>query len=71
VFDADSIFLVTSARWGRATVPWPSAQTLKINVYTALGSVHCQYSAVHTKMLNFRRITRCLETVSFYLDKCV
>ena len=46
-----------------ATVPWPSPSTLKIkNVKTVFGSVYCQYSAVYTKMFNFRRTTLfCLE----------
>ena len=53
----------TSVWRGVATVPWPSPQTLKIkNVYTVFGSVYCQYSAVYTKMFNFRQITLfCLE----------
>ena len=53
---------VTSVRSGVATVPWPSRQTLKIkNILTVFGSVYCQYSAVYTKMFNFRRITLFLE----------
>jgi len=54
---------ITSVRREVATVSWPSPQTLKIkNVQTVFGSVYCEYSAVHTKMFNFRRITLfCLE----------